>query len=317
MVSDPEAKLLMNLLDKEKSNEFAKAILEQFLAKGAAAKQKYIMCLAGILGDESLLDYLKALFVKLHDEKRLKMAQYVIATIAMIGTDKALRHVEYISRKYKRKASLQAAAIEALENAAEELGIDIYELSDKIIPDFGFDGLYKVIEAGDEEIRVFVNKKFKLQFITEDNKVRKSAPKAVSKEVKAELKIIQKEIREVNRAQKERLEQYMVLERRWSESDWRKFYLMNPVMFIYASTLVWGVFNEKNELQQLFYVDEDASILNINDDEIELKKGRLGIVHPLRLEEKQLEEWQKLFFEFEEIVYVEITQISVCYADKN
>ncbi len=297
MVSDPEAKLLINHLDKSKSNAFAKAILEQFLANGAVAKQKYIMCLAGILGDEALLDYLKKLFVKLHDDKRLKMAQYVISTIAMIGTNKALRHVEYISRKYKRKASLEAAAIEALENAAEELGMDMYELSDQIIPDFGFDGLYKTIEAGDEEIRVFVANDFKLQYITEDNKVRKSPPKAVSKETKAELKIIQKEIREVNKAQKERLEQYMVLERRWEEANWRKFYLMNPVMFIYASTLVWGVFNDKNEIQQLFYVGEDASLLDIKADEIELKKGRIGMVHPLRMEAKELEKWQKLFFD--------------------
>ncbi len=297
MVSDPEAKLLINHIDKTKSNAFAKAILEQFLEKGAVAKQKYIMCLAGILGDESLLDYLKKLFVQLHDDKRLKMAQYVISTIAMIGTDKALRHVEYISRKYKRKASLEAAAIQALEDAAEELGMDMYELSDRIIPDFGFDGLYKTIEAGEEEIRVFVAKDFKLQYITEDNKTRKSPPKAVSKETKAQLKIIQKEIREVNRAQKERLEQYMVLERRWVEEDWRKFYLMNPVMFIYASTLVWGVFNEKNEVQQLFYVDEDASILNVEADEIELKKGKIGIVHPLRLAQKDLKVWQNLFFE--------------------
>ena len=299
MISDPEAKLLMNHIDKSQSTVFAKAILETFLDKGAVAKQKYIMCLAGILGDGSLLDYLKKLFKELHDGKRLKMAQYVIATIAMIGTDAALRHVEFISRKYKRKASLEAAAIEALENAAEELGMDIFELSDKIIPDFGFDGLYKTIDADGEEIRVFVGNDFKLQFITEDNKVRKSVPKAVSKEVKAELKIIQKEIRDVNKAQKERLEQYMVLERRWNREDWEKFYLMNPVMFIYASTLVWGVFDEDNQLKQLFYVDEDASLMDIEDDEINLMDGKIGIIHPLRMTEKQLSDWSKKFYDLD------------------
>ncbi len=299
MQSDTEAKLLINHIDKTKSTEFAKAILEAFLAKGAPAKQKYIMCLAGILGDESLLDFLKKLFRDLHDGKRLKMAQYVISTIAMIGTDKALRHVEYISRKYKRKASLEAAAIEALENAAEEMGIDIYELSDRIIPDFGFDGLYKTIDVGGEEYRIFVANDFKLQFITEDGKIRKSVPKAASKELKTELKTIQKEIREVNRAQKERLEQYMVLERRWILEDWTKFYLMNPVMFIYASTLLWGVFDDKNELQKLFYVDEDASLLDIEDDEIDIENGKIGIIHPLRLSDKQKSDWNAKFYEYE------------------
>jgi len=299
MQSDTEAKLLINHIDKTKSNEFAKAILEAFLAKGAPAKQKYIMCLAGILGDESLLGFLQKLFRDLHDGKRLKMAQYVISTIAMIGTDKALRHVEYISRKYKRKASLEAAAIEALENAAEEMGMDIYELSDKIIPDFGFDGLYKTIDVNGEELRVFVAKDFKLQFITEEGKVRKSVPKAASKELKAELKTIQKEIREVNRAQKDRLEQYMVLERRWNLEDWTKFYLMNPVMFIYASTLVWGVFDDKNKLKNIFYVDEDASLLDIEDDEIEIENGKIGMIHPLRLSEEQKSAWTAKLYEYE------------------
>ncbi len=299
MISDPEAKLLMNYIDKTSSTDFAKAILETFLAKGAVAKQKYIMCLSGILGDESLLDYLKQLFKKLHDDKRLKMAQYVIATIAMIGTDKALRHVEFISRKFKRKASLETAAIEALENAAEELGMDIFELQDKIIPDFGFDGLYKTIDADGEEIRVFVAKDFKLQYITEDNKIRKSPPKSVSKEVKAELKLIQKEIRDVNKAQKERLEQYMVLERRWSREDWEKFYLLNPVMFIYASTLVWGVFDADNQVKQLFYVDEDAALMDLEDDELELAEGKIGIVHPLRLSKEQQSEWNQKFYDLD------------------
>ena len=116
--------------------------------------------------------------------------------------------------------------------------------------------------------------------------------------MKAELKVIQKEVREVNRAQKERLEQYMVLERRWNKDKWTKFYLMNPVMFIYASTLLWGVFDKNNKLQKLFYVDEDTSLLDIEDDEIDINNGKIGIVHPLRLTDEQKTAWSQKFYEY-------------------
>ena len=307
MQSDPEAKLLLNYIDPEKSNEFASHILKVYLDRGSIAKEKYVMCTAGLLGNDMLLADLQKLFKEVYEAKRMKMTQYVIGTMALIGTDKALRFIEYVSRKFKSKAALCATALESLEIAAEELGIDIYELSDRIIPNFGFDGLYKTIQinqdksgGNDEEMRVFVGKDFKLQFITEDNKVRKSLPKGASKKLKDELKIVQKEIREVNRAQKEKLEQYMVLERRWSWEDWEKFYLMNPVMFIYASTLVWGVFDDKNTLIKLFYVDEDASLLDIEDDDVEITANhKIGIIHPLRTTKDTLTSWTEMFYELE------------------
>lgn len=301
MKSDPEAKLLLNFIDREKSNEFAGYILKDYLDRGSVAKEKYVMCLAGLLGNDDLLADLQKVFKTVFDAKRMKMTQYVIGTMALIGSDKALRFIEYVSRKYKRKEALHNTAVEALEIAAEELGIDIYELSDRIIPDFGFDGLYKTIQVGEEEMRVFVAGDFKLQYITEDNKIRKSLPKVASKELKDELKVIQREIREVNRAQKEKLEQYMVLERRWSFEDWQKFYLLNPVIFNYASTLVWGVFDEHNQLKNLFYVDQDSSLLDIEDDEIEIDDDRLkiGMIHNLRISEAQKKNWIDKFYELE------------------
>ena len=300
MQSDPEAKLLLNYIDPEKSNEFASHILKIFLDRGSIAKEKYVMCIAGLLGNDVLLADLQKLFKEVYEAKRMKMTQYVIGTMALIGTDKALRFIEYVSRKFKAKAALCATALESLEIAADELGIDIYELSDRIIPDFGFDGLYKTIQVENEEMRVFVGKDFKLQYITEDNKIRKSLPKGATKELKDELKVVQKEIREVNRAQKEKLEQYMVLERRWSWEDWEKFYLMNPVMFIYASTLVWGVFDDKNTLVKLFYVDEDASLLDIEDDDVEITANhKIGIIHPLRTTKDTLTSWTDMFYELE------------------
>jgi len=300
MQSDIEAKLLLNHVDKSRSSEFATFILDAFLSNGSKAPKKYLMAFAGILGDETLLEYLIKIFNKVYEEKRMKMAQFVIGTIALVGTDKALRFIEFVSRKYKKKAALHEYCLNALNIAAKELGITADELSEKIIPDFGFDGLYRTIDVEGEEYRVFVAKDFKLQYINEDNKIRKSLPKGASKELKAELKTVQAEIRDVNKAGAGRLEQYMVNERRWNVEAWQKFYLSNPVMFIYASTLVWGLYDKNNNLKELFYIDEDSSMMTIEDDEIEFEESdQVGMVHPLRLTKEQIKSWKEHFYELD------------------
>ena len=274
--------------------------MEAFLADGAKAPQKYIMSLAGLLGDDDLLDYLKKLFTTLFEDNRLKMAQYVINTVALIGSIKALRFIDFVSKKYKRKASLLATAKESLDIFAKEQGISMYELLDRLLPDFGFDGLYRLIDIEGQEYRVFVGKDFKLFYLNEDNKSRKSLPPKASKELKLEIKEIQKELREANKSQKERLEEYMIIQRRWSLSDWEEFYLSNPLMFVYASTLLWAEINEDNSINQLFYVDEDGSVLDSQDDEIELDGDKnITIIHSLRLDDEQKKIWGESFYDRE------------------
>jgi len=90
----------------------------------------------------------------------------------------------------------------------------------------------------------------------------------------------------------------MMTQRRWDEANWREFYLTNPLIFVYTATLIWGIFGESGELKNLFYVDQDSSILDINDEEIELE-GHIGIVHPLQLTPEEITAWIEKFYELE------------------
>lgn len=293
--SDSEAKQLINLLDAERSQAFAKAMLTAFQNSNADSKLKYYLTLAGLLGGDEMMHSLNALFKKSVVDKRVKMAEYVIGALAMVGTDKALRLVEVIYRKFAtKKPALSKAAHDALAAAANELSITMDELADKIIPDFDFDGLYKKFIAGDgEEYRAFINAEFKLNYFTEDNKIRKSLPSSVSKEVKAEFKEIEKEVNDVIKSQSGRLEKYMLEERRWPADQWKDFFFSNPIMFVYALKLVWGVFDENGKLVDSFYCSEDTSLYTISDEELELNDRQyVGILHPVHLDKEGLNAWR-------------------------
>ncbi|MCU0437272.1 MAG: DUF4132 domain-containing protein [Raineya sp.] len=297
--SEVEARLILPFIDKKSSAEFAKSIFKAFIENGSDAKQKYCLTIAGFLGDDNLVDIVKPQITKWVDASRGKMAEYAVVTLALVGSNKALRAVEFFSRKYKNKYSnIGVAALNALQVAAEELNMDINELADSIIPDFGFENMYKTFQVNNEEYRAFINKDFKLAFLNEDGKIIKSAPKTTSKEVLEEFKEIGKEIRDVVKAQSSRMELYLVIQRKWQQSKWHQFFLTNPIMFMYATRIVWGIFDEKGALKQSFYCNEDTTILNLEDDEINLpENAEIGMVHPLFLSETEKNAWIEKFYE--------------------
>ncbi len=292
---DTEAKPMLALLDKTKSQAFANALLKAFLANGADTKVKYVMPLATSLGGDAEINLLKSKVIEWVDNARGKMAEYAVKAIALNGSNKALRLIEFYSRKYKSKyKNIGAAANEAFDLVAEELGIPPYELADAIIPDFGFDGLFKEFEAGGETYRAFVSNDFKIMFLNEDNKLIKTVPKATSSELKDEFKDIAKEIRDIVKSQSSRLEQYLVIQRKWDSEKWQGFFLQNPVMFAYAIRLIWGAFDENGNLLYTFRCDEDQTLINMEYDEIALDDNlKIGIVHPLSLDAASISHWSE------------------------
>jgi len=299
MRSEMEARYILQFLDKEKSNDFALVIIKLFIEKGAKPEHKWLMALAALLGNDAVVDKIRITTNKWIDEGRYKMAEHGVGALAIQGSDKALRWVEWYSRKYKiKKANVGVAALVALETAAEELGITIHELGDRVVPDFGFDGLFKTFTVDGDEYRAFIDSNFKMAFFDEDNKKLKAIPAATDAAIKEEFKAIAKEVRDIVKSQSSRLEYYLIIQRKWTLDQWQKFFLQNPVMFIYATSLLWGVYNEAGELKDSFMCSEDTSLVNLDSEEISLEDNCIiGIVHPTQLSEPLLKQWQQQFYD--------------------
>ena len=266
--TDLEARPLLSLIDHEKSAPFAKWLLDSYFQNGADAKFKWCLTLGAILGGDNEIAFLQRNIVSFVENNRGKMAENVVKALALQGSQRALRLVDFFSRKYKNK-SIGKAALEAFDVAAEELNMTPYELADSIIPDLGFDGLFKEFDANNETYRAYIGNDFKLVFLDEDNRLLKALPKGTPAVFKEEFKEIGKEIRDIVKSQSSRLEQYLVIQRRWSVEKWQDFFLTNPVMFVYAVRLIWGIFDDKNTLLFVFRCQEDQTLTDKNGDEID------------------------------------------------
>ncbi len=298
--SDVECRQLIGQLDKTKSAKFAAALLQGFQDSNSDTKIKYYLTIAALVGDDTILAKLSTLFRKTMADKRYKMCEYIVGALAIVGTNKALRFVDMLSRKYASKRRRVAeAARAALDAAAIELNITAEQLGDRIIPDFGFEDLYKTFEVNDDTYRAFVSKEFKLHFFNQDNKRRKSVPKDTPKELVKEFKQINKDIKEVVKTQQGKLESALINERKWTIEEWTEYYLNNPIMLIYVQRLIWGLFKE-DQLINVFYCDDDIELYDVEDEEVDLEEGtHIRIIHPLHMSEELLKKWNDKIFDMD------------------
>jgi hypothetical protein len=299
MRTDAEIKPVLQLIDKERSGEFAKAVYKAFEEKKFDVKYKFLLLLAAVFGNDDMVNKFCSTINKWIETSRKVMCEYGIEALALQGSNKALRWIEWYSRKFRnKKAYISETAEKALTAAAEELEITIHELGDRIVPDFGFEGLFKHFAVNGEEYRAFVDSNFKLAYFNEDNKKLKSIPVTADKELVDEFKTIAKEVRDVVKAQSGRLEHYLVIQRKWAFEEWQQFFLNNPIMFIYATKLLWGVYDKENKLVSCFLCQEDTTLVDKEGNEIEAPEGySIGIIHPISLTAEDLQAWKRQFFD--------------------
>jgi len=164
---------------------------------------------------------------------------------------------------------------------------------DKMIPDFGFKDLFKEFEVNGETWRAFINADLKLSYLNELDAIKKTLPTKTSKDIKAEVKELNKEIRSIAKNQKTSLEHNLIIQRRWSVADWQVHFMEKPLPFAFAQGLIWGIYKD-DILQDIFAVNQDQTLENVELDEIELpENGIVGMVHPVELSEDQLNGWKK------------------------
>ena len=148
-------------------------VFRRWLADGAAAKQKWVLYFNAIHGNNAVMtgDYMR--YIKEWAEGgRGAIAAEAVKAMVLSGTSRALMHVETMSRKFKNK-QVRNTAKEAMTNAANALGITTEELSDKIVPDFGFDEKFcRTFDYGTRQFQVFIKPSLELEIHNGEKKIK-------------------------------------------------------------------------------------------------------------------------------------------------
>jgi hypothetical protein len=299
IVADVEAKPLYDQIDSDSGGEFARAVLQAFLASKQEAGDRWALAVAGLLGDDRVVPLFVKSIREWVESNRGKLAEWAVQALALLGTDSALLAVDALAIRYRNKMkNVGRAAGEAFDAAAKKQGITPEELGDRVVPWLGFEpGKKRLLDAGKSKIEVAIGPDFKFAFMDlEKNKPIKSLPKTVGPELLAEFKDLSANLREVVKAQHLRLENLLVRQRRWPMARWKELFLKHPLLIPFATRLAWGHYDDDNsgKLLATFRALDDLSLTTPTDDEFTLPDtGHIGMLHPLELDEPTRQAWQQ------------------------
>ena len=145
--------------------------------------------------------------------------------------------------------SVRSSIQKKLETIAEKKGTTVAQLEDSSLPDFGFDiqgQLTKSLGEFTASINLIANKAV-LSWTDKTGKPRKTVPKAIRTDFKAELtelKRLAKDVSSLLVGQITAIEQSYINDRSWDFSAWKKQYWNHPVRRQITHSLLWVIMDE-------------------------------------------------------------------------
>ncbi|UYO99126.1 DUF4132 domain-containing protein [Oceanotoga sp. DSM 15011] len=288
-------------LCKNDLNTLGKYVYNIWQNNGAKAKEKMAMVFAVYnCDDEFIIEFKKQI-----DEWALNMRGAIAAegikALSFHGSDYALMQLDTISRKYKHK-KVKETAKEYFYIAAKNMGLTSEELSDKVIPNLGFDTKGEIeLNYGNRKFIGKLNKDLTIQIYDQEGKKLKTLPKPnksddeqIAKTTKKEFTNLKKQLKTVIESQKLRLERAIFITRKWNSKTFKEVFKDNPIMNIFATGLIWGIIDQNQKIQKTFRYMEDGTFENQEYDQIKLKsEDQIVLIHPFDITEKQINEWKE------------------------
>ena len=242
---------------------------------GSAIKSKGMLTLAGDAQGAAAVKVLQD-FLKNHYLRRAQI-EALLCAVSASNDPLIIQLLLSLSRRY-RTASVQELAKTLVTRIAERNHWTADELADRTIPTAGLDenGIL-TLEYGSRTLSAYVDDADKFVLKNEEGKTIKALPAprqsddaALVKEAKSQFANAKKEHKQVVQMQTARLYEAMCAERTWTAADWLEYLAAHPIMKRLIARMVWIELDAEGFVLQTFRPDGSGSLLNLDDDEIEL-----------------------------------------------
>ncbi|MFK8103247.1 MAG: DUF4132 domain-containing protein [Saprospiraceae bacterium] len=185
-----------------------------------------------------------------------------------------------------------------LLEGAKKYNVSVEELKEMAVPDFQLEQGSKLISFEDYQLKVFIDgRKVSQQWIKPDGTFMKTVPSSVKKNASLtkQLATVRKEVKEIQKvysAQKQRIDNQLILNRTWDFPTFQKYYLHHGLVYPITSKLVWS-FTKKGQtataiLQEgEWYTVEQERIDWIDAD------TQVQLWHPVNATEATIVDWRE------------------------
>lgn len=244
-------------------------------------------------------------FMQQHYQKRAQV-EALLSAIALNEDPLVIQLLLGVARRH-RNSTVQNLAQQLVEEIAERKQWSQDQLADRTIPSAGLDDqgiLY--LDYGQRQFTAYVDEKQQFVLKNPQAKIIQSLPAAnlnedplLVKEAKALLSNSKKDFKQIYLSQSQRLYEAMCQERCWSSLDWQQYLLAHPIMQRLLQRLVWLEIDDQGQILQSFRPCEDQSLLNLEDEEIQLSPdSQIKIAHRVILTPDTAQAWQQHFKDY-------------------
>ncbi|MCE5352832.1 WGR and DUF4132 domain-containing protein [Escherichia marmotae] len=298
--------IIKETFTRESLADFGWDLYTAWTEAGAPAKENWAFTSLGILGNDDTARKLTPLIRAWPGESQHKRAVYGLDVLANIGSDIALMLLNGIAQKIKFVA-LQEHASDKINMVAENRGLTMAELEDRLAPDLGLDiNGSLTLDFGSRQFTVGFDETLKPVVRDKNGKVLKDLPKpnqsddkTLSTDAVILFKQLKKDVRAIANQQITRLEQAMCQRRRWTAEQFRLFLVEHPLMCHLTRRLLWGVYNDENTLIACFRVAEDSTYSDAQDELFTLPAGNIGIPHVLEIPAESAAAFRQIYADYE------------------
>jgi hypothetical protein len=225
------------------------------------------------------------------------------ACVQALGTmesNEAISQLARLRARVKYKVALKLIE-KCLREAADRSGLTVSDLEDLATPSYPLDVEGKTeITVGDASATVHLSEDGEVGIIwrNAEGKLVKAPPSHLKKTLPKEVKSVAalaKELGEVYRTQRYRLESSFVESRSMSLAHWRKYFIEHSLLGLMGRRLIWVFSNEHGWERSGLYVNGDLCDSRGETFDVgEATKVRLW--HPLSSEPHELQQWRERVF---------------------
>lgn len=298
----------------------------------SANDQKGMLAIASAAGDADCVK-LAEQYIRKYYGYRLAQCKALVDLLAWLDNPLALQVLLSIANRFRTK-SIREAAQAHVSAIADRQGWTIDELSDRTIPDAGFQrpedetgqpiGTEAILELdyGPRQFEVRLNDELEPVICVKGEAKPLKAPPAPAKsddEEKAKwakkvFSDAKKIVKEVVKRQSERLYEALCTQRAWNFSDWFVYLAQHPIVGKLCTRLVWTAYdNSGTTFTTCFRPLEDGTLTNEADEEVKLPQdARILVAHSCNIPSALEEAWLKhltdydvtpLFSQFGKVAY--------------
>jgi hypothetical protein len=310
----PVIETLREQADRHALDHFAWRLCELWLAEGGPPKDKWVLNAVGLLGGEQCILNLTPLIREWPRNGQSQRALRALEAFRLIGSDLALMQMASLVGGKKVSFSVQKKARALMEEIAAERLLTIEQLEDRVVPTLDLDERgSRTFDYGPRQFRFVLGSDMKPMLRDPSGKMLTRPPNPTKKDdaekaarAGREWKLLKKQIGEVLKSQAPRLEQAMLLKRRWAPRDFERYLVRHPLLTNLARRVVWGIFAADGELLHTFRITEEQELHDRMEQPFRLRDSfSIGLVHPVQLTEDERASWQQVFGDYEVIQPIE------------